>query len=162
MPGTEMRQGGDPKALSVPSGFICTIHTQASTIDIYQLWPIKNQQGHFLNAPVEVSFSCLWHTASRHPALSPLLPQEAVPVFPWELSRGKHCAHCSHPCTAAAGRGTPSRPRSGLLSNSQKWITWGDTCADKARDFLGRGARVESSRVREPRRTALPQSRVFW
>ena len=30
------------------------------------------------------------------------------------------------------------------------------TCADKARDFIGKGARVESRRVREPRRTALP------
>ena len=31
--------------------------------------------------------------------------------------------------------------------------------------LLGKGARVESSRVREPRRTALPrgsQSRVLW
>ena len=55
-------------------------------------------------------------------------------------------------------------PKTGLLSNAQKWIVQGDTCADKARD-LGKGPRVESSRVREPRRTALPhgsQSRVLW
>ena len=32
-----------------------------------------------------------------------------------------------------------------------KWIVWGDTCAGKARDFIGKGhPRVESSRVREP------------
>ena len=40
-----------------------------------------------------------------------------------------------------------------------------ETRADKARDFIGKGTRVESSRVREPRRTALPrgsQSRVLW
>ena len=35
----------------------------------------------------------------------------------------------------------------------------------KEETLLGKGARVESSRVREPRRTALPrgsQSRVLW
>ena len=26
-------------------------------------------------------------------------------------------------------------PGSGLLSNTQKWIVQGDTCADKARDY---------------------------
>ena len=39
-----------------------------------------------------------------------------------------------------------------------------ETRADKARDFIGKGHREESSRVREPRRTALShglQSRVF-
>ena len=30
-----------------------------------------------------------------------------------------------------------------------------ETHADKARDFIGKGTQVESSRVREPRRTAL-------
>ena len=47
-------------------------------------------------------------------------------------------------------------PKTGLLSNTQKWTVRGDTCADKARDFIGKGAGVESSRVREPRRTAPP------
>ena len=27
----------------------------------------------------------------------------------------------------------------GLLSDTQKWIVWGDTCADKARDFIRKG-----------------------
>ena len=31
-------------------------------------------------------------------------------------------------------------PETGLLSNTQKWIVWGDTCADKARDFIGKGS----------------------
>ena len=57
-------------------------------------------------------------------------------------------------------------PKTGLLSNTRKWIVQGDTCADHVRDFLGKGGtQVESSRVREPRRTALPggsQSRVLW
>ena len=30
-------------------------------------------------------------------------------------------------------------PKTGLLSNAQKWIVWGDTRADKARDFIGKG-----------------------
>ena len=34
--------------------------------------------------------------------------------------------------------------------------------ADKARDFIGRGTQVESSRVREPRRTALPRGSKSW
>ena len=40
-----------------------------------------------------------------------------------------------------------------------------ETHADKARDFIGKGTRVESRRVREPRRTALlrgSRSRVLW
>ena len=30
-------------------------------------------------------------------------------------------------------------PKTGLLSNTQKWIVQGDTYADKARDFTGKG-----------------------
>ena len=30
-------------------------------------------------------------------------------------------------------------PKTGLLSNTRKWIVRGDTCADKARDFIGKG-----------------------
>ena len=30
-------------------------------------------------------------------------------------------------------------PENGLLSNTQKWIVQGDTYADKARDFIGKG-----------------------
>ena len=35
--------------------------------------------------------------------------------------------------------GPLSGPESGLLFNTWKWIVWGDTCADKARDFIGKG-----------------------
>ena len=35
--------------------------------------------------------------------------------------------------------GPLSRPESGLLSNTRKWIVQGDTCADNARDFIGKG-----------------------
>ena len=30
-------------------------------------------------------------------------------------------------------------PETGLLSNTRKWIVRGDTSADKARDFIGKG-----------------------
>ena len=30
-------------------------------------------------------------------------------------------------------------PETGLLSNTRKWIVWRDTCADKAREFFGKG-----------------------
>ena len=45
-------------------------------------------------------------------------------------------------------------PQTGLLFNIQKWIVWGNTCADKARDLIGKGHPVESSRLRG---TALPR-----
>ena len=35
--------------------------------------------------------------------------------------------------------GPPPGPKTGLLSNTRKWIVRGDTCADKARDFIGKG-----------------------
>ena len=57
---------------------------------------------------------------------------------------------------SVAGRGTTSRAPSGLLSDTQKWIVRGDTRADKARDFIGKGHPGESSGVRGPRGTALP------
>ena len=31
------------------------------------------------------------------------------------------------------------RPKRGLSSNTQKWIVRGDTVAEKARDFIGKG-----------------------
>ena len=36
------------------------------------------------------------------------------------------------------GRPLPG-PENGLLPNTQKWIVWGDTCADKAKYFIGKG-----------------------
>ena len=40
---------------------------------------------------------------------------------------------------SVAGRGTPPGPERELLSNTQKWIVWGDTHADKAKGFTGNG-----------------------
>ena len=64
-----------------------------------------------------------------------------------------------------AGRRSPSR--------AQNWacLTLGNELSEethvltKQETLLGKGTRVESSRVREPRRTALPRgsgSRVLW
>ena len=39
-------------------------------------------------------------------------------------------------CLTVAGR---RAPETGLLSNTWKCIVWGDACADKARDFTGKG-----------------------
>ena len=64
-----------------------------------------------------------------------------------------------------AGRGTPSRTQVGsclTLGNESFEETHVLT---KQETLFGRGARAESSRVREPRRPALPrgsQSRVLW
>ena len=33
-------------------------------------------------------------------------------------------------------------PETGLLANAWEWIVWGDTCTDKARDFIGKGWRA--------------------
>lgn len=52
-------------------------------------------------------------------------------------------------------------PESGLLSNTWKWIVQGDTHTNKEKDFIGKGHLEakdfigKSSRVREPRKTAL-------
>ena len=37
------------------------------------------------------------------------------------------------------GEGPFPEPETKLLSNTCKWIVWGDTYADKARDFIGKG-----------------------
>ena len=54
------------------------------------------------------------------------------------------------------GRGRPHyrAPRAGTCLTLGKELSE-KTRADKARDFIGKGTQVESSRVREPKRTAL-------
>ena len=53
-------------------------------------------------------------------------------------------------------------PETGLLSNTRKRIVRGDACADKARDFFGKGHLGREQEVREPRRTALPHGSQPW
>ena len=50
-------------------------------------------------------------------------------------------------------RGTPSGPKSGLLSNIEMNYPRRPILLTKQEILLGRGTRAESSRVREPRRT---------
>ena len=43
-------------------------------------------------------------------------------------------------CYLCCRKGDPlPGPQTGLLSNTRKWIVQGDTCPDKARDFIGKG-----------------------
>ena len=49
-------------------------------------------------------------------------------------------------------------PQSGLLSNTQNELSEETHLLTKQEILLGKGPRVESSRVRKPRRTALPVS----
>ena len=56
-------------------------------------------------------------------------------------------------------------PKAGLLSDTQNELSKETHVLTKQEIFLGKGTRVESSRVREPRRTALlrgSQSRDLW
>ena len=71
------------------------------------------------------------------------------------------CRHCEgrrkkEQDITVVGRGrAPYRaPRVGSCLTLGKELSE-ETRPDKARDFIGKGTRVESSRVREPRRTAL-------
>ena len=67
--------------------------------------------------------------------LSPLDCKEIKPVNP----KGNQSWIFIGRTDAEAERGTPSELESGLMSNTQKWIVWGDTCADKAIYFIGKG-----------------------
>ena len=56
-------------------------------------------------------------------------------------------------------------PKSGLLSNTQNELSKETHVLTKQKTLLGRGSWVESSRVREARRTALSrgsQSQALW
>ena len=55
-------------------------------------------------------------------------------------------------------------PETGLLSNTGKWIIWGDTCAVKARDFIGKrqpGGEPQGRGAQENSSPALSQPRVL-
>ena len=62
------------------------------------------------------------------------------------------------------GRPLPG-PETGLLSNTRNELSKETHVLTKQEILLGKGTQVEGSRVREPRRTALPcgsQSWVLW
>ena len=53
-------------------------------------------------------------------------------------------------------------PETGLVSNTQKWIVRGDTCADKARDFIGKGHPGGEREGKGARRAALAVAGSGW
>ena len=74
------------------------------------------------------------HLILYHPFL--LLPS----IFPSIRVFSSESTLCIKWSPSVAGKGTPlPGPETGLLSNTQKRIVEGDTCADKARDFIGKG-----------------------
>ena len=69
-------------------------------------------------------------------------------------------------CQNVAGRGNPFQgPKQGSCLTLGNELSKETHVLTKQEILLGRGTQVESSRVREPGRTALPhgsQSRVLW
>ena len=101
------------------------------------MYSFKTQETHFPNGHWQPSSSQPWvrmmlwmveqRDTYRHPGLWGPCGETAF----WYLPPYNYLT--------VAGRGTPSGPESGLLSNTWKWLVWGDTSADKARDFIGKG-----------------------
>ena len=58
--------------------------------------------------------------------------------------------------SCVSGRGPLSRAENELLSNAVNELSEETQVWTKQESLLGRGARAQSRRVREPRRTALP------
>jgi len=84
---------------------------------------------------------------------------QSTPVFLPGVSHGKRA------WWACCRKGDPFQgPKLGSCLTLGKELSE-ETRADKATDFIGKGTRVESNRVREPKRIALPcglQSWVLW
>ena len=64
------------------------------------------------------------------------LPGALDSVVPWLFDLSPRVSQT--PCVVG-DRSLPE-PKSELLSSIWKWIVWGDICADKARDFIGKGS----------------------
>ena len=75
-----------------------------------------------LTPPCEPTATCKWaqHSWCRDPGEQTRERTGFIPAF-------------------VAGRGTSSRPQSGLSSNTWEWVVRGDTCVDKPRDFIEKG-----------------------
>ena len=70
----------------------------------------------------------------------------------------RHWGWVIFPMVVLQEGGPFSGPETGLLSNTQKWIVQGDTRADKARDFTGKG---HLGREQEGKRTQ-EKSQILW
>lgn len=81
--------GSDPETQSVPSGFICIMHTQSSAIDIYQLVPFMMNGaisqmcygGMFLASPIQSTVIWVLFFATRNTHLPPELSGPQCPVL---------------------------------------------------------------------------------
>ena len=74
-----------------------------------------------------------------------------------------YSALCIH--VSVAGRGIPSRVQENCCLTLRNELSKETYMLTKQEILLGKGARAESSRVREPRRTTLPyesQSQALW
>ena len=79
-------------------------------------------------------FHFIWYRHASH--ASTFIYQIRGLTLPCEGPNSKHFWKCRSYCSE---RGPlPGRKR-GLLANTRKWIIPGDTCAEKARDFIGEG-----------------------
>ena len=66
-----------------------------------------------------------------HVAFGILVPQPRITSMPPAMeAQSPNCCRNGDPFQGLKG---------GLLSNTQKWIAYGDTGADKSRDFIGKG-----------------------
>ena len=77
--------------------------------------------------------------------------------FPKLKKKGKNnigIIHSKGACVVGRGRPPYRPPKAGSCLTLRKEFSE-ETHADKVRDFIGKGTREESSRVREPRRRAL-------
>lgn len=74
--------GSDPEIQSVPSGFICIMHTQSSAIDIYQLVPFM-MNGAISQMCYGGMFSCLSNT--KHSYLGLVFYYQKHTPPPWTL-----------------------------------------------------------------------------
>ena len=74
-------------------------------------------------------------------------------LFHYGLSQDIKYSSLCYTAVLQKGESLPG-PKGGLLSNTWKWLVWGDTRAHKASDFIGKGARGEQQ-GQEPRRTTL-------
>lgn len=84
-----------------------------------------------------------------------------------DTSVKKQCLHCLTARKLLQEGEDPSQgPRAGSYLIFRNELSGGETYVDRVRDFIGKGtAQAESSRVREPKRTALPHCwkyQVLW
>ena len=94
--------------------------------------PLKTLKG-----PLQASEKVQTLTVQAHKAVSLRLKQGAF--LPMSLKfRGNHRVLSGY-ILLLQERGPLPGPQRGLLSNTWKWIIQGDTCDDKARDFIGKG-----------------------